>query len=291
MPRKILIIDANNMMWRAFYAMDRLTYNGQSTHAVKGLLNKIGECVGRYAPTHTAVCFDGGGRGPRHDLYPDYKISRLRSSKDKKKQRELDDFRVQAKLARQLVRLLGYHVAHKKGVEADDWIGSYCRAAGPADDVVVVSGDKDFNVLLRKTVRIWNGKDPTELTVSRMRKRYGVTPEQFHDYLALVGDGVDDIPGVVGIGPGTAQKLIAEYGDLRSIWKARKSLTGIAARIRQSSWEHIKLQRQLVGFFIQPTEPWPQLRQPKPRKQLSEEQRRKLDSFNRKHLGFWKGKA
>lgn len=108
--KKILLVDANNMMWRAFYAMSKLSYNGQATHAVKGLLNKIGECTGRYAPTHIAVCFDGGGRGPRHELYADYKVSRKRSAKDPKKQRELDDFRIQAQLARKLLRLLGYHV-------------------------------------------------------------------------------------------------------------------------------------------------------------------------------------
>lgn len=282
--RGLIIVDANAIMRRAFYAMDSLSYKGRTTHAVKGLLNKIQQLRSVARPSFMVIAFDGKPPYYRHTLYPQYKANR-RAQKERDADKE-KEFAVQTRLARKLLTLLGYHVAYRDGVEADDWCGTYTKAHD--GHVVIVSGDKDFCQRVSSKVRIWDGKSNEFMDSKYVRARYGIEPKQFAAYLALVGDSVDNIPGIGGIGPVTAATLIREHGKLSVLWKRRKHIKGLGAKqLNSVTLDHLKLMHKLVQLYDVDEVDIDLCKVPPPRHKLASKQADAVREFNRKYLGFW----
>lgn len=253
----LLTIDMGNLMRRQLYGNPPLSYKGKYTQCIKGTLSKIEELKDRYSPTHIALCYDDKHPTFRHKLYADYKGTRDRSSDGKPDHCTEEVFNWQSRKCFELLSAMGLAALKGKGVEADDWLGSSAYAflaKYPEGKVLVHSGDKDMSQLVSsKITHIYplpfdpKNKGPQHLLLDKrgVKKKFGVKPRQMCDYLAMVGDSVDNIPGVVGIGAKTAQTLLEKYGSLSGIRENRKQLTK-AQQTKFQQCSQLKLWRQLV---------------------------------------------
>ena len=207
----LLLVDGNNLLFRSFFAMPRLTRSdGQPNGALHGYATTLRMLLREEAPGFCAVVFDAPGPTFRHERFPDYKANRPPMP---------EDLARQVPFTRDLSRALGAAVVEIPGVEADDVIGTLAvAAAGSGLRAVVVSGDKDLLQVVGDRVVVAPPSDPeTRLDAAAVERKLKVPPERVPDYLGLVGDSVDNIPGVRGIGPTTAAKLIAAYGGIEEI--------------------------------------------------------------------------
>lgn len=233
----LLLVDGNNLLFRSFFAMPRLTRSdGQPNGALHGYASTLRMLLREEAPGFCAVVFDAPGPTFRHEMFADYKANRPPMP---------EDLARQVPFTRDLSRALGAAVVEIAGVEADDVIGTLAvAAAGNGLRAVVVSGDKDLLQVVGDRVVVAPPSDPeARLDAAAVEKKLKVPPERVPDYLGLVGDSVDNIPGVRGIGPTTAAKLIAAYGGIEDILarveeierpRTRNLLTGQAEAARLS---------------------------------------------------------
>lgn len=233
----LLLVDGNNLLFRSFFAMPRLTRSdGQPNGALHGYASTLRKLLREEAPGFCAVVFDAPGPTFRHEMFADYKANRPPMP---------EDLARQIPFTRDLSRALGAAVVEIPGVEADDVIGTLAvAAAGNGLRAVVVSGDKDLLQVVGDRVVVAPPSDPeARLDAAAVEKKLKVPPERVPDYLGLVGDSVDNIPGVRGIGPTTAAKLIAAYGGIEDILarvaeierpRTRNLLTGQAEAARLS---------------------------------------------------------
>lgn len=233
----LLLVDGNNLLFRSFFAMPRLTRSdGQPNGALHGYASTLRKLLREEAPGFCAVVFDAPGPTFRHEMFADYKANRPPMP---------EDLARQIPFTRDLSRALGAVVVEIPGVEADDVIGTLAvAAAGNGLRAVVVSGDKDLLQVVGDLVVVAPPSDPdARLDAAAVEKKLKVPPERVPDYLGLVGDSVDNIPGVRGIGPTTAAKLIAAYGGIEDILarveeierpRTRNLLTGQAEAARLS---------------------------------------------------------
>ncbi len=214
MPAKspVYLIDGSAYFYRAYHAVAPLTTtNGLPTHAAFGFVNILRRVIKEKEPEFLAVAFDAKGPNFRHDRYPAYKANRPPMP---------DDLAVQIPYIKEIVGAYNLYTMEELGVEADDLIASAARRLERLGyRVIVVSGDKDLLQLVNKNIILWDPMKDVHMDVAGVKKRYNVGPEQLLDFFALMGDKSDNIPGVPGIGPKSAEKLINEFGTLENLYK------------------------------------------------------------------------
>ncbi|MHC8303539.1 DNA polymerase I [Pseudomonas sp. PB3P13] len=208
----LVLVDGSSYLYRAFHALPPLTTSrGLPTGAVKGVLNMLKSLRKQYPDSPFAVVFDAKGGTFRDDMYAQYKANRPSMP---------DDMRVQIEPLHQSVKALGFPLLCVDGVEADDVIGTLARSSAASDRPVVIStGDKDMAQLVDGHITLVNTMTGSALDVEGVKEKFGVAPEQIIDYLALMGDSSDNIPGVPGIGPKTASGLLMGVnGGLKELY-------------------------------------------------------------------------
>ncbi len=232
---RLYLVDGYALIYRAFFAMINRplrTSSGENTSAVWGVANFLHRLFERHDPTHMAWVHDAGSSF-RTEVYPDYKATREKLDEELQQ-----DFDLSVERIGLLLEAFNVPLVEVEGYEADDVIGTLAaQAADGGMDVVIVSGDKDFYQLISDKILLLNpgrgGPSPVEeqlVDVANAADRLGVAPDRVVDYLALVGDSSDNVPGVKGVGDKTARALIAQYGDLESILERAEEVKGKRAR-------------------------------------------------------------
>ncbi|MEM1416787.1 MAG: DNA polymerase I [Myxococcota bacterium] len=237
---RVVLVDGSAMVFRAFFAipMGFSTEAGLPTNASYGFALMFRKIFGGKRPTRGAVVFDAPGRTFRDEAYPEYKAQRPAMP---------GDLRRQLPSIQRLVETHGFPTLKVEGYEADDVIGTLARAAVEAGhEVHVISGDKDFAQLVSERVRLVDTVRDVSFDPELVRKKWGVPPRQFADYLALVGDKIDNIPGVPGIGQKTAVKLLETHGDVEGILAATDTMKGKRREVLESHAEQARLSLKLA---------------------------------------------
>ncbi|HET7321445.1 MAG TPA: DNA polymerase I [Longimicrobiaceae bacterium] len=248
---RLYLVDGYALIYRAFFALiSRPLYSsrGENTSAAWGVTKFLLKVIEQHQPDYLGVVFDAGS-SQRHEIYPEYKATR------EKMPTELES---SIPRVRELVEAFRIPVVELQGYEADDVIGTLAsQANGRGIETVIISGDKDFYQLLRDGVCLLNpgrggptAVDEEWVDLSNARERLGVDPQHVVDYLGLIGDSADNVPGVPGIGPKTAVKLIEEYGSLENILAHAEEISG--KRAREALLEHAdeaRLSKQLVTII------------------------------------------
>ncbi|MEE4696062.1 DNA polymerase I [Pseudomonas alliivorans] len=220
----LVLVDGSSYLYRAFHALPPLaTSKGLPTGAVKGVLNMLKSLRRQYPESPFAVVFDAKGGTFRDTLYAEYKANRPSMP---------DDLRVQVDLLHACVKGLGYPLLCVEGVEADDVIGTLARSSAAADRPVIIStGDKDMAQLVDGHITLVNTMTGSVLDVAGVKEKFGVGPEHIIDFLALMGDKVDNIPGVPGVGEKTAVGLLVGVGGgLKELYGNLDAVAGLPIR-------------------------------------------------------------
>ena len=226
--KPLVLVDGSSYLYRAFHALPSLsTSAGQPTGAILGVINMLYKLMDDFAPEDMAVVFDAPGKTFRDELYDEYKANRPPMP---------DDLRSQVEPLLKTIETMGIPMLRVEGVEADDVIGTLAReASATGRDTVISTGDKDLAQLVDGHVTLVNTMDGTTLDRDGVRKKFGVDPEQIVDYLALIGDSSDNIPGVPGVGPKTAAKWLNEYRDLETLKTHAGDISGkVGERLRDA---------------------------------------------------------
>lgn len=212
MKETIYLIDGSAYIYRAYHAIAPLSNSkGMATHAVLGFINMVNRLVRERTPEYLVIAFDSKGPVFRHDIYDEYKANRPPMP---------EDLREQVPYIKQFVEASNISMVECQGVEADDIIASLVKEfSDKGFKVVIVSGDKDLLQLVTEDVVMFDPMKNKELDVAEVRKKYGLGPEQLLDYFSLVGDSSDNVPGVPGVGPKTAEKLIGTFGSLDGVYE------------------------------------------------------------------------
>lgn len=245
MRQRLFIIDGHALCYRAYFAFIKnplVNSRGQNTSAIFGVARMIFKLISEQKPDYLAVAFDPPRKSFRFSLYPEYKANR---------QKMPDDLRSQIDEIKHMISVLGMPVIEEADFEADDVLGTIAKKyASDNLEVVLVTGDKDAYQLVDKNVTIYaNKKGITEFEtydVDAVKEKLGITPEKVIDYMALVGDTSDNIPGVRGIGEKTAQKLITDYGSLKNIYSHIDTIKGKVKDLLQQSKDMAILSKDLV---------------------------------------------
>ncbi|MEW6486473.1 MAG: DNA polymerase I [Thermodesulfobacteriota bacterium] len=213
------LIDGTNLLYRAYHALQGFrTAGGLPTHVVFGFLSMVFRVLREQAPEGFAVVFDPPGPTARHALFPEYKANREATP---------DDLLIQIPYVHRALAALGIPVLTVPGVEADDVLGTLARRLADAGkEVTLVTGDKDFCQLVGPRIRLLDTMRDKVTGPGEVAEKFGVGPDRVVDVLALTGDAVDNIPGVPGIGPKTAAKLLEEYGSLEEIVARASEIRG-----------------------------------------------------------------
>ncbi|MCJ8175022.1 DNA polymerase I [Pseudomonas viridiflava] len=220
----LVLVDGSSYLYRAFHALPPLaTSKGLPTGAVKGVLNMLKSLRRQYPESPFAVVFDAKGGTFRDTLYAEYKANRPSMP---------DDLRVQVDLLHACVKGLGYPLLCVEGVEADDVIGTLARSSAAADRPVIIStGDKDMAQLVDGHITLVNTMTGSVLDIAGVKEKFGVGPEHIIDFLALMGDKVDNIPGVPGVGEKTAVGLLVGVGGgLKELYGNLEAVAGLPIR-------------------------------------------------------------
>ena len=227
--REVYLVDGSAYIYRAYHAIRPLSNSsGLPTHAVYGFTTILRRIIREKKPECLAVAWDTRGPVFRHKLYPEYKANRPPMP---------DDLVPQIPYIHKIVDAYNILSMEHEDKEADDLIAAAVRClAGAGCRVVIVSGDKDLLQLVAKNVTLWDPMNDKLMDEEKVLEKYGVRPVQLLDYLALTGDSADNIPGVPGIGPKTAQKLISAYGSLEGLYAAVDELK--ASKMKQRLLEH-----------------------------------------------------
>ncbi|HEZ5793384.1 TPA: DNA polymerase I [Neisseria meningitidis] len=235
----LLLVDGSSYLYRAYHAMAQLTApDGAPTGAMYGVLNMLRRLRADYVHDYCAVVFDAKGKNFRHEMFPDYKATRPPMP---------DDLRPQAEALPDLVRLIGWPVLVIPQVEADDVIGTLAAMAGEAGwNVVVSTGDKDMAQLVNERVTLVNTMSGETLDIEGVKAKFGVRPDQIRDYLALMGDKVDNVPGVEKCGPKTAVKWLEAYGSLQGVIEHASEIKGKVGENLRAALPRLPLSYDLV---------------------------------------------
>jgi DNA polymerase-1 len=222
--KTLLLVDGSSYLYRAFHALpDLRNKRGEPTAAIYGMLNMLRRLQKDTHAEYTACVFDAKGKTFRDDLYPQYKATRAPMP---------DDLGVQIEPLHEILTAMGWPLLAIEGVEADDVIATLaCAARQEGIDVVIATGDKDLAQLVCPGIRIENANPRTGereiLDEAGVERKFGVKPERITDYLALIGDSVDNIPGVDKVGPKTAAKWLAQYGTLDEVLAHADEIGGV----------------------------------------------------------------
>ncbi len=242
-PYPLVLVDASSYLFRAYHALPKLTNSqGEATGALVGVINMLRKLREDYQPELMAVVFDAPGKTFRDDLYPEYKSHRPPMP---------DDLREQIEPLHAVVRALGLPLLAVPAVEADDVIGTLAtRAAAQGLATLISTGDKDLAQLVDGHVTLVNTMSDERLDRDGVIAKFGVPPELIVDYLTLVGDSVDNIPGIPGCGPKTAVKWLQEYGDLEGVMAHADDIKGKVGENLRQSLDRLPLSRQLTSIRL-----------------------------------------
>ena len=237
--KPLLLVDGSSYLFRAFNALpDLRTWDDFPTGAIRGVIGMLRKLQADYAGSPVAVVFDAGGRTFRDDLYAEYKANRPPMA---------DDLRAQVQPIFDIVEAMGMPLLRIPGVEADDVIGTLAaEATRSARRVIVSTGDKDLAQLVSEHVTLVNTMTETTLDREGVIAKHGVPPERIIDYLALMGDSTDNIPGVPKVGPKTAAKWLGEYGSLDEVIAHADEIKGKVGENLRASMEQLPLSRELT---------------------------------------------
>ena len=235
----LVLIDGSSYLYRAFHALPPLTNSaGQPTGAVHGVLSMLLKFLREFQPPHIAVVFDAPGKTFRDELFAEYKANRPPMP---------DDLRAQTEPLLEAVEGLGLPLLRIGGVEADDVIGTLAvRAANAGQQVLISTGDKDMAQLVNEHITLVNTMSNSVLDRAGVKAKFDVFPEQIIDYLALVGDSSDNIPGIDKVGPKTAAKWLNRYGSLDALLAHAAEIEGKVGDNLRAGLSTLALSRQLA---------------------------------------------
>ena len=235
----VVLVDGSSYLFRAFYALpDLRSTDGHPTGAIRGVISMLRRLAKDYPQSPLAVVFDAPGRTFRDDLYAEYKANRSAMP---------DDLREQIAPIHAMIQAMGLPLVSVEGVEADDVIGTYAaQATALQRETVISTGDKDMAQLVTPYVTLVNTMTETTMDAEGVRAKFGVGPELIVDYLALMGDTVDNIPGVPKVGPKTAAKWLNEYGSLDALMSRSDEVKGKVGENLRDSLGQLPLSRELT---------------------------------------------
>ena len=234
----LILIDGTAYLYRAFHALPPLTNKqGENTGAIHGFLKALFKIIEDFAPEHIGLVFDAKGKNFRHDIYNDYKANRSKMP---------DELSEQIPKLYEILELLGYPPIIIDGVEADDVIGTLSKQFRKTKVVRIFSGDKDFAQLVNSSVAIINPITLETMDEVAVKKKFGIDAKHIIDYLALVGDKSDNIPGLPGVGSKTASRLINQYGSVENIIKNKNLIRGKVGETLNENIDQLKLSKILA---------------------------------------------
>ena len=237
--KPLILVDGSSYLFRAFHAIRDLSNSkGQPTNAIYGVINMVRKLISEYQPESMVVIFDAKGKTFRNDMYADYKANRPPMP---------DELRSQIEPIHNIIQAMGIPMLVIEGVEADDVIGTLCQQASELKlETLVSTGDKDMAQLVNEHVTLINTMTDTLMTPEAVVEKFGVKPEQIIDYLALMGDSVDNIPGVPKCGPKTAVKWLTAYDSLDGVMANADQIKGKIGENLRNSLEFLPLSQQLA---------------------------------------------
>ena len=240
----VILVDGSSYLFRAYHALPPLTSaSGHPTGAIKGVVSMIRRLDADFPDAQVIVVFDAKGKTFRNDLYADYKANRPPMP---------EDLRVQIEPIHQIIQQMGLPLVVEEGVEADDVIGTFAaQAAAEGKSVLISTGDKDMAQLVGPNVTLMNTMTDSFLDEAAVVEKFGVKPDQIIDYLALVGDTVDNIPGVPKCGPKTAVKWLTAYGSMQGVIDNADKVTGKVGEYLRDSINHLPLSYDLATIRTQ----------------------------------------
>ena len=241
--KELILVDGSSYLFRAFHALPPLINSkGQSTGAVKGVINMIRALLKDCSHSNVAIVFDAKGKTFRSDLYPDYKSNRPPMP---------DELRSQIMPIHEIILAMGLPLIVVEGVEADDVIGTLSfQAAKKKINTLISTGDKDLAQLVNTRVTLMNTMTNETLDEAGVLKKFGVKPARIIDYLALMGDKSDNIPGVPGVGPKTAVKWLVEHDSMEGIIANAQEIAGkVGERLRENI-EQLRLSYELATIKL-----------------------------------------
>ena len=235
----VILVDGSSYVYRAYHALPPLTTStGQPTGAVRGVVTMVMRILQDHPNAPVGMVFDAKGDTFRHEMYEDYKANRAAMP---------DDLIPQIEPIHEVIKALGIKIFVVEGVEADDVIGTLATEAEQKGISTIIStGDKDLAQLVTKNIKLVNTMKNEVLDIEGVEKKFGVKPEQIIDYLALVGDTSDNIPGVEKVGPKTAVNWLTEHNDIDTIIEKADEFKGKVGEYLRAGIEQLKLSRQLT---------------------------------------------
>ncbi len=242
-PPDLLLVDGSSYLYRAYFAMpDLRSPEGAPTGAIFGIVNMLRRLAADYPSAHRACVFDAPGKTFRDDWYPEYKATRTAMP---------DELRMQIAPIHEVIKLMGWAVLMVPLIEADDVIGTLAKQAeAKGHTCLISSGDKDLTQLVSDHVTMVDTMGMKTYDRAGVKEKFGVEPEQIIDYLTLVGDTVDNVPGVSKVGPKTAVKLLEEYGSVDAMLEQRDAIKGAVGEHFRKAVDWLPMGRKLLTVKI-----------------------------------------
>ena len=237
--KTLLLVDGSSYLYRAFHAMpDLRNRQNEPTGAIQGVLNMLRRLHKEYPADYSACIFDAKGKTFRDDIYTEYKANRASMP---------DDLRAQVAPLHEAIKAMGWPLIMEEGVEADDVIGALAKQAEREGVRVIIStGDKDIAQLVNEHVTIVNTMSNEVLDIAGVINKFGLPPERIVDYLILIGDTSDNVPGVEKVGPKTAVKWLTQYGTLENIVANADNITGVVGENLRKALPWLPTARELI---------------------------------------------
>ncbi len=243
--KTLLLVDGSSYLYRAFHAMpDLRNQQNEPTGAIQGVLNMLRRLHKDYPADYSACVFDAKGKTFRDDIYPEYKANRASMP---------DDLRVQIEPLHEAIKAMGWPLIMEEGVEADDVIGALAKQAEREGIKVIIStGDKDISQLVNEHVTVVNTmrdafrRTDEVLDIAGVENKFGIPPSLMVDYLILIGDTSDNVPGVEKVGPKTAVKWLKQYGSLENIIAHADEITGVVGENLRKALPWLPTARELI---------------------------------------------
>ncbi|WP_411726508.1 DNA polymerase I [Methyloglobulus sp.] len=242
--KRLILVDGSSFLFRAYHAIPPLSSpQGLPTNAIHGVTSMLRKLIADYHSDYITVVFDAPGKTFRNGLYDQYKAHRPPMP---------DDLRVQIEPLHKIIRAMGLPLIIESGVEADDVMGVLAKKAEQQGyEIIISTGDKDMAQMVNEHIILENTMSNTRMDIQGVIDKFGVKPEQIIDYLALVGDTVDNIPGVPNCGPKTAAKWLAQYGTLDNLMTHADQITGKIGDNLRASLDHLPLAKQLTTIVCE----------------------------------------
>jgi len=236
--KTLLLVDGSSFLYRAFHAMpDLRNHRGEPTGAIYGVLNMLRKLRNDYPADYSACVFDAKGKTFRDDIYPEYKAHRPSMP---------DDLAQQIEPLHAAISASGWNILMLEGVEADDVIGTLATQSQDNVRCVIATGDKDLAQLVNERVTLINTMSNETLDIAGVNAKFGIPPERIVDYLTLVGDAVDNVPGVEKVGPKTAVKWLTQYGTLDNLIQHAGEIGGVVGENLRKALDWLPQARRLI---------------------------------------------